>query len=168
MQDHQIESGIGDAKLRLFQVGDTESLRRLTVQAFSGVSLEHNIEQCLGGELNGHDWRWRKARHIDADIAANATGIFVAESAGLVVGYVTTRIDLEAGQGRIPNLAVAESFRGKGLGRRLIEHALNYFRSQGLQYAVIETMAQNSIGQYLYPECGFQEVARQFHYARRL
>ena len=58
--------------------------------------------------------------------------------------------------------------RGKGLGRRLIEHALDYFRREGLVYAVIETMAQNAIGEHLYPACGFQEVARQIHFARRL
>lgn len=34
--------------------------------------------------------------------------------------------------------------------------------------AVIETMAQNEAGQHRYPACGFVEVARQVHYARRL
>ena len=69
---------------------------------------------------------------------------------------------------RIPNLAVAAEFRGQGLGRRLIEHALDYFRREGLAYAVIETMAQNEAGQGLYPSCGFVEVARQIHFARKL
>ena len=100
--------------------------------------------------------------------AANRAGIFVAEVEGVVVGYITTRFDREAGQGRIPNLAVASDWRGCGLGRRLIEHALEVFRREGLEYAVIETMAQNAIGEHLYPACGFQEVARQNHYARRL
>ena len=34
-------------------------------------------------------------------------GIFVAETQGRVVGYITTRIDRDSGKGRIPNLAVA-------------------------------------------------------------
>jgi hypothetical protein len=33
---------------------------------------------------------------------------------------------------------------------------------------VIETMAQNAVGQHLYPACGFVEVARQAHFARKL
>jgi ribosomal protein S18 acetylase RimI-like enzyme len=45
---------------------------------------------------------------------------------------------------------------------------LDYFRAEGLEYAVIETMAQNAVGQHLYPACGFGEVARQVHFARRL
>jgi ribosomal-protein-alanine N-acetyltransferase len=92
----------------------------------------------------------------------------VAENEGKVVGYISTVIDRAAGRGRIPNLAVAAQLRGQGLGRQLIEHALEYFRAQGLTYATIETMAQNEVGQHLYTSCGFVEVARQVHFARRL
>ena len=102
------------------------------------------------------------------DVAANPGGIFLAEAQGRVVGYITTRVDHATGGGRIPNLAVAAEFRGAGLGRRLIEHALEYFRREGLEYAMIETMSQNEAGRHLYPACGFAEVARQVHFARKL
>ena len=153
--------------IRPFQPTDLAIIKELTVSAFEGVTLEQNVEQALG-ELNGHDWRWRKARHVDDDVAANAAGIFVAEREGEVVGYISTAIDRAAGRGRIPNLVVAADLRGQGLGRQLIEHALDYFRVEGLAYAMIETMAQNAVGQHLYQACGFLEVARQVHFARRL
>ena len=152
---------------RLYRPDDLEPIKQLTIESFGGVTIEQNIEARLG-LLNGHDWRWRKARHIDEDVAANPSGIFIAESGGKFVGYITTRIDREAGKGRIPNLAVAGEFRGQGLGRKLIERALDYFRAEKLVFAVIETMAQNEIGQHLYPACGFIEVARQAHFARKL
>jgi ribosomal protein S18 acetylase RimI-like enzyme len=158
---------MNSVSFRLYRPDDLEGIKRLTVESFGGVTIEENVEAALGA-LNGHDWRWRKARHIDEDVASNPTGIFVAESQGRMVGYITTRVDREAGKGRIPNLAVVEEFRGRGLGRQLIEHALEYFRAQGLAYAVIETMAQNPVGQHLYPACGFVEVARQVHFARKL
>ena len=153
--------------IRAYRPADLEIIRRLTVDSFSGVTLEQNVEEELG-VLNGHDWRWRKARHIDQDVAANPDGVFVAEIQGGLAGYITTLVDREAGKGRIPNLAVAADFRGQGLGRQLIEHALEYFRRQGLAYAMIETMAQNEKGQHLYPAAGFVEVARQIHFARKL
>ena len=158
---------MNDVSLRTYQPGDLDTIKRLTIETFGGVTIEENLETALG-TLNGHDWRWRKGRHIDEDAAANPAGIFVAEANGRIVGYITTRVDVEAGKGRIPNLAVAEDFRGRGLGRTLIERALDYFRGQGLVYAVIETMAQNPVGQHLYPACGFMEIARQVHFARRL
>jgi ribosomal protein S18 acetylase RimI-like enzyme len=58
--------------------------------------------------------------------------------------------------------------QGKGLGRRLLEHALEYLRQQGMECARIETLEQNPIGSHLYPGLGFEEVARQIHYAMRL
>jgi ribosomal protein S18 acetylase RimI-like enzyme len=156
-----------DLLIRRYRPDDLESIKRLTVEAFSGVTLEQNVEEALG-ILHGHDWRWRKARHIDEDMEANPAGIFVAEAGGRVAGYVTTRIDREAGKGRIPNLAVAAEFRNQGLGRQLIERALEYFRAEGLEYVMIETMAHNAAGNHTYPVCGFVEIARQIHFARKL
>ena len=153
--------------IRLYRPADLEVMKQLTVESFGGVTLEQNVEQTLG-LLRGHDWRWRKARHIDEDVALNPAGIFVAEARARVVGFITTRVERETGKGRIPNLAVAPEYRGQGLGRELIEHALDYFRGEDLEYAMIETMAQNEIGQHLYPACGFVEVARQVHFARKL
>lgn len=155
-------------QIRQFNPDDLPAIKAITVEGFTGVSLDHAVEEKLGGKLAGHDWRWRKARHIDDDAAANPAGIFVAELEGEVGGYITTVLDREAGRGRIPNLAVSASLRGQGIGRALIERALDYFRAEGMAYAAIETMASNPIGQTLYPDCGFEEVARQVHYARRL
>lgn len=158
--------------IRSFQPSDLVRLRQLTIESFVGVSLEQNVEEALG-ILNGHDWQWRKARHVDEDAAVNAAGIFVAEDSAAsateaVVGYISTIIDRAAGKGRIPNLVVDSAYRGHGLGRQLIAHALEYFRREGLAYAMIETMAQNEIGNHLYRSCGFIEVARQVHFARKL
>jgi ribosomal protein S18 acetylase RimI-like enzyme len=153
--------------LRVYQPGDLDTLRALTVDAFQGVSMDQNIEAQFG-IIHGHDWRWRKARSIDADVSIHPHGVFVAEENGAILGYITTRVDAESGIGWIPNMAVAAAARNCGLGRRLIEHALDYFRSQGLTHAKIETLDQNSIGQHLYPSCGFREVARQLHYVTDL
>ena len=155
--------------IRKFNEEDLKSIKAITVEGFVGVSLDHSLEQKLGGNFAGHDWRWRKARHIDDDLETNPEGIFVAEEEdGTILGYISATIDREAGKGRIPNLAVASEARSQGIGRALIEHVLDYFRSEKLEYAVIETMESNPIGQTLYPQTGFQEIARQVHYAQRL
>jgi len=153
--------------IRPYQPSDLEALKRLTIKGFSGVSIDHGIEQHFG-TINDHDWRWRKARHIDEDVKREPAGVFVAEESGQTVGYVTTWQDTTAGIGHIPNLAVAESHRNQGLGRKLIEHALNHFRAAGLTHAKIETLAQNVIGNHLYPSLGFVEVARQVHFVAKL
>jgi ribosomal protein S18 acetylase RimI-like enzyme len=153
--------------IRVFRESDLSELRRITVEGFEGIAIDQNVERELG-ILAGHDWRWRKARHVDEDCAANPEGVFVAEHQGTILGYISTRIDRESGKGRIPNLAVDRAARGHGVGRALIEHALQYMREQGMSFAMIETMVNNPIGQHLYPSCGFVEAGRQIHYARKL
>jgi len=156
-----------EVTIRPYQPADLSRIKAITVAAFDGVSIDRNIEDQFG-EINGHNWQWRKARHIDFDVERDAAGTFVAEAGATLVGYITTFSDHAAGIGHIPNLAVDASQRGQGLGRKLIQHALDYFRQQGLTHARIETLDQNQIGQSLYPSLGFREVARQIHYCLRL
>ena len=154
-------------EIRPYQPDDLAELRRITVEAFEGLALDQRIEEQVG-IVHKKDWRWRKARDVDDDVSANSAGVFVARQGNKILGYISTRLDREAGKGRIPNLAVVPDARGSGLGRRLIEHALNYFRQEGMAVAVIETMAYNEVGNHLYPSCGFVEVGRQVHFARKL
>lgn len=154
-------------RIRTFQPDDLDELKRITIEGFEGIAIDENVERELG-ILGGHDWRWRKARHVDEDVACNPSGVFVAEQDGRVLGYISTRLDREAAKGRIPNLAVDRNARNLGVGRSLIEHALEYFKREGMAFAMIETMVNNPIGQHLYPSCGFVEAGRQIHYAVKL
>ena len=154
--------------IRPYRESDRETLRAITVEAFDGVSIDQNIELRFG-LIAGHDWRFRKGRRIDEDVDAPGAAILVAEDErGQTIGYITTEIDRAAGVGLIPNMAVRAGLRGQGIGRKLIEAALALFRDAGLELARIETLDQNTIGQHLYPDCGFVEVARQIHFAMKL
>lgn len=154
-------------RIRPYQPEDLPTLKQLTVEAFDGVSIDQGMEQQFG-VIHGHDWQWRKARHLDVDVTRDPAGVFVAELDGQIVGCITTWQDREGGIGHIPNIAVAARFRGQGLGRQLIEHAKQYFRSCGLTHAKIETLEQNTTGQHLYTSLGFREVARQIHLVAEL
>jgi len=153
--------------IRQYQPQDLAAVKAITLICFDGVAMDQNIEQRFG-LVDGKDWQFRKARHIDADAAANADGIFVAEAEGVVAGYVSTRVDPVTRVGGIPNLSVLPAFRNQGLGRQLLETAIIYLREQGMLYARIETLDQNPIGQHLYPSLGFQEFARQIHFIKPL
>jgi ribosomal protein S18 acetylase RimI-like enzyme len=154
-------------QIRPYQPADLPVLKQITVEAFTGVSIDHGIEQQFGA-INGHDWRWRKARHLDDDAARDPAGVFVAEDTGRIVAYITTWQDREGGIGHIPNIAIRPDYRGQGLGRLLIEHALAHFRTSGLTHAKIETLVQNAVGNHLYTDLGFLEVARQVHFVASL
>lgn len=149
--------------IRRYEEADREPIKAITAICFEGVSIDSGIEVKYG-LIGGKDWRWRKVRHIDDDIAANADGVFVAVENGEVVGYVTSRVDHDSKIGWIPNLAVLPEYQQRGIGKDLIEIALVYMAEAGMLYARIETLAHNAVGQHFYPNMGFVEVARQIHY----
>ena len=163
-------------RIRPYRTQDLPRLQEITAATFEGVSIDRNMERLLGSFGTG-DWRNRKVAAIAEDCRLQPDGVFVAvpetESrielpVEHVVGYVTTRLQEAASIGWIPNLAVDVEHQGKGLGRALLERALAFFRERGMTVAKIETLEQNPIGQKLYPQLGFQEVARQIHFAMRL
>ena len=59
--------------IRPYQSSDLDVLKRITLEGFEGIAIDQNVETALG-VLNGHDWRWRKARHVDEDVNANPAG----------------------------------------------------------------------------------------------
>jgi ribosomal protein S18 acetylase RimI-like enzyme len=152
--------------IRLFREADRETLKAITAEVFGPGAVDFYLERRFG-IIRGRDWAWRKLRHIDDDIRNNAGGIFVYE-AGEVVGYVTVALDREGGIGRIPNLAVAARAQGRGIGRALVEHALEYLTAEGMILARVETLYGNAVGQHLYPALGFEEVIQQIYYVTRL
>lgn len=154
--------------IREYHPDDLPALKRITALCFEPVSIDRNIETRFGC-IGGRDWRWRKLRHIDDDVAGDrARGVFVLQADDQVVGYITTRVDRESRIGGIPNLAILPAYQGRGLGKQLIQTALDYLRAQNMECAKIETLVQNEVGASLYVNMGFEEVARQIHYLMRL
>lgn len=154
-------------KIRPYQPEDLAILKEITIEAFQGVSIDEGIERKYG-IINGHDWKWRKARHVEADAQREPEGIFIAEVEGRIVGYISTWHDPQAGIGYIPNLAFVPECRGQGMGRKLLEHALDHFRQLKLSLAKIETLEQNATGNHLYTSLGFKEIVKQVHFVAPL
>jgi ribosomal protein S18 acetylase RimI-like enzyme len=155
-------------RIRTYEAADLQRLKDITAVTFGPVSIDGGMEK-LFGKFGKGDWRSRKAEAIAADCAAQPDGVFVVvDEKNYPVGYITTRLNDESGVGWIPNLAVDPAHQGHGLGRMLIEHAVQFFRERKMQVAKIETLAHNEVGQKLYPSIGFKEVARQIHYAMKL
>jgi ribosomal protein S18 acetylase RimI-like enzyme len=156
-----------EIRIRPLRPEDVARVRAITLEGFAAVSIDAAIERRWPGLLPT-GWGERKWQMMQAEICDHPEWCFVAEIGGDLVGYVTTALSQEHGVGRIPDLAVDARYRGRGIGRRLLEHALAFFRGQGLKVARIETLAHNDAGRHLYPSVGFEEVARQVHFAMRL
>ncbi len=89
---------------------------------------------------------------------------FVAVRNDAVVGYVLGRV--AAPEGEIVNLAVDPAHRRRGVGRRLLAHALTALGRAGARVVFLEVRESNRAARALYARVGFREVGRRPSYYR--
>jgi ribosomal-protein-alanine N-acetyltransferase len=94
-------------------------------------------------------------RRPDADLV-------VAESRGLLVGYAVTWFVVD--QAELGNVAVAQAWRRRGIGARLVEAVLERACERGAREVFLEVRPSNATAQRLYDRYGFKEVGRRRNY----
>lgn len=113
----------------------------------------------MGGEtralFNRGDGNRRTAMLFFEGVQDNAAR-FLAQADGCMVGYVFL-YDMHKG---VPwlGVAVAEDWKGRHLGRRLLEHAHAYARARGKGGVLLTTGFANVRGQGLYERMGYEHI----------
>lgn len=80
---------------------------------------------------------------------------FLAEADGQVIG-VYVLLPLRKSGIEIKNIAVAETERGKGYGKKIIQHALHQAKRAGFRHVEIGTGNSSFDQLALYQKCGFR------------
>lgn len=93
------------------------------------------------------------------------TDLLAAEADGELAGYAVcwTVID----QAELGNLAVAESFRGAGIGRALLSEALERVCARGAGECFLEVRVSNTAARCLYEAAGFVVAGERRGYYTR-
>ena len=94
-----------------------------------------------------------------------ADAVLVAECDDHPAGYVSCHRRLPD-LGQIGLFAVAETFRGRGVGRALVRAALHWFAGAGLRTVTVVTQGRNADAQRLYQRCGFFTRSVELWYHR--
>ena len=98
-------------------------------------------------------------QELERNVAAR---YLVAETDGRVVGYAGAWIILD--ESHITNIAVADEYRGRGIGKRLTQALLQYLSNLGACYATLEVRVSNERAQNLYRSLGFVSVGKRKRY----
>lgn len=150
----------------------------ITEQAFKavgeGVSFtrmtEHDLLEVVEIEENSGLSRWGWAAYYAELQGTNSNLMFVARVANSreqarsysLAGYIVARMGAE--ELHINNVAVRENYRGRGIGRSLIEMILTEGIKGGASRAFLELRAGNDAALALYQKCGFRVTARRQKY----
>lgn len=95
--------------------------------------------------------------------------LVVSEYNEKIVGTILYKIEKnpedpilkERKYGYIEEMIVKESFRGKGIGKKLLDYATEDFKSKDLKEIEINVWENNEIGLRFYEEQGFKTIRRR-------
>jgi dTDP-4-amino-4,6-dideoxy-D-galactose acyltransferase len=125
-----------------------EELLNLAVQcgAYSRFQTDQNISREKFEEL----YRLWMVQSVNKTMADDVLVYYANEQAvGVVTVYVSN------GNGNIGLIGVDEQFRGKGIGKALINAAKEYFRERGIERLDVVTQGMNQQACALYERTGF-------------
>lgn len=83
-------------------------------------------------------------------------GAFVAEENGKIIGFIIGKISEDIGQ--IKLIAVDPSYQEKGIGRKLVEHLLNYLKENRARRVLARSRTKNKAGINFLKNSGFKII----------
>jgi RimJ/RimL family protein N-acetyltransferase len=152
-----------DWVIRPAEAGDAEAL----------VKLGRAVGSESGGWLlTTNDWRSAadERRYLKAIRRYPHAAVYVAESEeGLIVGRLSLSRDQHPSSAHVADLGlmVAVGWRRKGIGRALMETAVEWARDAGISKLELHVFPHNEVAIKLYEQFGYErEGYRKQHYRR--
>ncbi len=123
---------------------------------------EVDLEQVVGIEILAFPHPWTE-EHFRDELRSPYGFPFVAvDDLGVVAGYLCPALLLD--EGEILDVAVNGAFRNRGIGRLLVESALDFFRERGANRVYLEVRVSNQSAISLYRSLGFRDAGCRKRY----
>ena len=115
-----------------------------------------DIDQLIAIEELCYNHPWPREA-FEEEIERDDVGFgIVAEDEGMIVGYLTGMAAID--EFHLHNIAVHPDFRGRGVGRGLIEAVESWCKLKDCQRILLEVRKDNEAAQHLYLELGFESA----------
>jgi ribosomal protein S18 acetylase RimI-like enzyme len=152
-------------EFRLAAPPEHPRIEEMVIESFEPITWSKKLDERIG-PLNGRDWRTRwqaRMRHIfETEI------VLVGESGAEMVAMSSGTLDPDDALAYIDLLAVDRRFQGHGHGREMLRGMMRHMKDRGAQYVNLDCLVDNDTANALYRAEGFEEVARQVRWFRRI
>jgi len=124
-----------------YKPADEAEVLALSLRAWAPVfeTMEPAVPDYVYRAFYPQGWATRQTADIGACLADPDVPVFVAREGGVLLGWIGLRTHLEDRMGEVYILAVDPAAQRRGVARALMEHALEIFRSAGLEIVLVET-----------------------------
>nr|WP_044023196.1 ribosomal protein S18-alanine N-acetyltransferase [Bacillus sp. SG-1] len=114
-----------------------------------------DLDQVMEVESNSFSIPWSRDAFFNEIETNHFATYIVIEEGGKVIGYCGVWIIVD--EAHITNIAVLPSYRGQGLGDKLMRSMIEIAKEMGARTMTLEVRVSNTPAQSLYRKFGFQE-----------
>jgi ribosomal protein S18 acetylase RimI-like enzyme len=150
---------------------DFERIAEIATQAWTPIFAGWaDMQRAALGQVVEEHLPEKTGDNVRAFCEAHPDNVWVTESAGQVVGFITFDICEERGCGEIGYNAVDPAHTRRGIGTMQCEKVLQLFRQAGLRYATVTTNHDDghASARRMYEKVGFVPVFISLRYMRLL
>jgi ribosomal protein S18 acetylase RimI-like enzyme len=94
--------------------------------------------------------------------------ILVGEVDGVLTAMSSSTIEGQTALAYIDLLAVRQTQQKHGYGREMLRATMDHLKRRGAEHVYLDCLTSNDKGNALYESEGFEEVARQIRWFRKL
>ncbi|MBB5019759.1 ribosomal-protein-alanine N-acetyltransferase [Chitinivorax tropicus] len=119
-----------------------------------------DLDPILAIENEIYPYPWTHGNFLDS-LKAGHHG-WIARCGDTLVGYCLLQYIVD--EAHLLNISIAKPYQGKGLGRALLDFAVEASRQHGSTVMLLEVRDSNIIAQTLYHAAGFNRTGERKHY----
>ncbi len=157
-----------DYEIQPFDSSHQAQVLELSLRAWAPVfaELKPAVQDYVYEAFYPRGWQVRQTSDIEAFLEKEGDRVWVAIKEAAVLGWVGIRLHPVDLMGEIYILAVDPEHQRRGIGKALIDFALERMRAAGMAIAMVETGDDpgHAASRATYERCGFDRwpVARYF------
>ncbi len=122
---------------------------------------DQDIAEVVAIEQSANNFPWSYKNFKDCMKAKYQSWVFLDES-GDILGY--TVIQRVIDETHLLNICIKPKHQGQGLGRKILEHVIEFSKDNSLVLIVLEVRRSNRRAQKLYLQAGFNEMSVRKNY----
>ncbi len=127
------------------------------------LKLEHNIRRMRDADIpavllvekDSYEFPWSAGNFVDSIHAGYSAWVY--EVGGKIIGHAVLMAALD--EAHLLNITIDPAWRRQGLGRVLLQHAMDAARSQQVRTLFLEVRPSNRPAIELYEKTGFEAFA---------
>jgi len=136
--------------IREFNRNDAKDIVKLHSESSENFEEEEITEDFILNIANRNDFR-----------------LFVITLRGKVIGFIGVLFHINVGRAEIGPICIRSIYRGRGIGTRLLYHAMEFLRQRGIRRVIVRIKSENTRALMFFKKNGFIEEGYFREYTRR-